>query len=85
MPFPALEKGHEQIRVAMYHLPLYFSFELLLYICTLFFKPVYKPDSWLCGFRRSRLLLSDVFCFPGGWNGCCEGFSLLLPHLLVTG
>lgn len=85
MPFPALEKGCEQIcYVALYHLLLYFTFELLL-ICMLFFKPVYKPDPSLCGFRRSRLLLSDVLCFPGGWNGCCEGFSLLPPHLLVIG
>lgn len=36
MPFPALEKGCAQIRVAMYHLPLYFSFELLLYMYVIF-------------------------------------------------
>lgn len=34
--FPALEKDCEQIRVAVYHLPLYFSFELLLYMYVIF-------------------------------------------------
>lgn len=36
MPFPALEKGYEQICIAMYHLLLYFSFMLLLYMYVIF-------------------------------------------------